>query len=326
MRKCPLFPLIGLISILAPLASFGWGGRLHMDINRAAALDVPDEMAAWRAYDRLLSRYSIQPDLWKADDTAEGPRHYIDVERFRDTAFTSLPVDRAQVVTRPDGHPTIGDGIAPWVILEAEQRLTRAMASNQWTLAMRWAGTLGHYVGDLHQPLHATEKFDDGNPLGTGIHVRWEDALPKAYWQASMLAPAPAVYLTNVWPAVLGWIAHSHEVYPEIYAADRKAREASDDDVESAAYYRALWYGTRDLFVRQASLAVTDLASLWYTAWVNAGKPAIPAPPEALPTTSVWTVVTASPAPSAKPFFIGFGIVALVIVVLSMRKKGNSIQ
>ena len=85
------------VAILATNA-FAWSGRVHMDINRAAALNVPDEMAAWRDYAKLLGLESIRPDLWKGADETEGPRHYLDAERYRPLAITNLPRDHSKVL------------------------------------------------------------------------------------------------------------------------------------------------------------------------------------------------------------------------------------
>jgi hypothetical protein len=215
----------------------------------------------------------------------------------------------------------VGEGIAPWIIADAELHLRDAMATNDWTLAARWAATIGHYTADIHQPLHTTKRFDDGNPPGTGIHWRWEEELPKMFWRGSMLQPEPAQYLTNVWSAVLSWVEHSHNQYEQIYEADQNARNTGSSNLESRAYYQALWDGTREMFLSQANLAATDLASLWYTAWVDAGRPKIPPPPDAAPRTSVWIAAASVAAPSAMPFLIVFGIVAVLVVGLSLRKE-----
>ncbi|OQW96639.1 MAG: hypothetical protein BWK77_04065 [Verrucomicrobia bacterium A1] len=313
--------VLQLILLVLPSSAFAWGGRLHMDINRAAAKAVPEEMAAWRDYDKLLSRYAIHPDLWKEGNKSESPRHYLDVERYRDIGISNLPPVYARVAEMSTWRVSPGDGIAPWVIVEAERNLSLAMASNDWTLAVRWAAALGHYVGDIHQPLHTTENFDGAKVPGSGTHLRWEDGMPKVFWRSSLLTAGTPEYLKDPWASVLEWVGRAHARYRDIYAADEAAIRSSGGNTESRAYYNALWEGTRELFISQANRAATDLASLWYTAWMDAGRPAIPSPPDDIPKGSVWQIAAASPAPSAMPFFVGFCIVAVVVVVLSMRKK-----
>lgn len=295
-------------------SGLAWGGRLHMDINRAAARAVPDEMAEWRAYDKLLAYNSIDPDLWKERDAAEGPRHYLDVERYKHVAVTNLPADYSAIAPGSKRSRDVGAGIVPWVIAETLQRLTSAMVSNRWEEAAQVAAAMGHYVADMHQPLHTTVHYNRG-----GVHLRWEEAMPTYFWRSPMLVPGEVSYVGDPWAAILRWIEEAHAHYKEIYAADAEAVKASSGNVESTAYYQALWDKTGPLFASQASAAATDLASLWYTAWVNAGKPTIPPPPEELPQTSIWP--PAEPVlPATWPFWAGFIILAVVIVALSLRK------
>ncbi len=315
---------IGLAVLLASLSThaFAWGGRVHMDINRAAALNVPDEMAAWRAYADLLGRDGIWPDVWKGGDETEGPRHYLDAERYSPLAITNLPRDHSKVLALV-GSDDARNGLLPWVILDVENKLTQAMASNDWVSATRYAAALGHYVGDGHQPLHLTEHYDGSpGPDGKGIHMRWEERMPFFYWKAEMLKPKRARYLDDPWNAVLRQLAQAHDRFRDIYKADYEATRLADEDVESAEYYRAMWKRTGDLFTEQVSAAVTDLSSLWYTAWVNAGKPAIPKPPKHVSQKTVWQPA-AKPAAGLPvwPVLAALAAVAALAVLLLRRAR-----
>lgn len=103
-----------------------------------------------------------------------------------------------------------------------------------------------------------------------------------------MIKAGPAQYIKEPWSAVLRQFDQAHARYREIYAADHEAATVADDEVGSSEYYRAMWKRTEDLFVEQVSAAVTDLSSLWYTAWIKAGRPAIPKPPGRISETSIW--------------------------------------
>ena len=65
-----------------------------------------------------------------------------------------------------------------------------------------------------------------------------------------------------------------------IIDADTKATQYTDGDYTSQKYFEMLWEETEDVFVGQRNMAAQDLASLWYTAWINAGQPPIPPLPE----------------------------------------------
>ena len=315
--------IIAILCLLAAQGALAWNGRLHMDITRAAARSVPEEMDAWVDYGKVLARYSIFPDLWKGDDKGEGQHHYIDVERFSPLSATNLPATLAEVEALIGRRTTPDDGVAPWAIMEMQQRLTAAMATNDWVLAARLATTLAHYVEDIHQPLHTTENFDGASGAAAGVHLRWEDQMPDIFWRNSMLTPGAAEYLDNPLPAVLQWIADSHALFDPVLAADREAAKAGGG-VESRLYFRLLWQKTQNIFTGQANAAATHLASLWYTAWVDAGRPAIPEPPAELPEGSVWALGRKKPVHSAAPFLGVLALVGLIVVLLSALRGRKS--
>ena len=65
-----------------PLAAGAWSGQQHIQINKAAGRNVPDEMAAFRDFARPMALPAIYPDLWKESDPDEGPRHYFEPDRL----------------------------------------------------------------------------------------------------------------------------------------------------------------------------------------------------------------------------------------------------
>ncbi|HBA84544.1 MAG TPA: hypothetical protein DCZ95_10660 [Verrucomicrobia bacterium] len=265
-----------------PLAAQGWGGRLHMDINYAAARNVPDEMAAWRAYDKVLSKHSIDPDLWKGADPSEGPRHYIEPEHLKGVVFTNLPKSLSALYEKIGKKEPEETGLAPWIIDETLQRLTQVMASSNWLEATAVAAALGHYVADTHQPLHCTKDFDGDWISNRGIHLRWEKEMPAHRWNYKTIQAGPARYVDDPWNVALIWMHAANQEVQPIFKADRAARRQTDNDVVSEKYFDLLWASSKDLFAKQVNQSVTDVSSLWYTAWVNAGKPPIPPPPETI--------------------------------------------
>jgi hypothetical protein len=322
MKMLSAIRLAGAFAVLSTSA-FGWGGGVHMDINREAALNVPDDMAAWRAYAAILGKESIRPDLWKGDDEAEGPRHYLDAERYQPLAITNLPEDHSKVRAL-GGADAVENGILPWVIMDVKDKLTRAMAANDWASATRYAAALGHYVADGHQPLHLTEHYDGSpGPDGKGIHMRWEQQMPFFFWKADMIKAGPAQYLKDPWSAVLQQLDQAHARYREIYTADNEATQAADEEVGSSEYYRAMWKRTKTLFAEQVSASVTDLSSLWYTAWVSAGRPDIPKPPKTISETSIWKDKPAVARGSSIPvplLLAGVGVIILIITMAFRRR------
>jgi hypothetical protein len=166
--------------------------------------------------------------------------------------------------------------------------MSGAMRDGEWTNAVRFAGALGHYVADLHQPLHCTENFDGRETGNDGIHLRWESEMPTRIGPRTRPHEAmPADYLAHPWTNILAWAQASHELVPHILEADDTAMRTTGYDIESDDYYRTLWAESGDVFVSQSALAATHLGSLWYTAWIDAGRPPIPRPPLTITTASI---------------------------------------
>ena len=88
------------------------------------------------------------------------------------------------------------------------------------------------------------------------------------------------------------WIEEAYPKHKTILRADTQARWEAGDDVTSDVYYTALWEATHELFLEQVLASTADLASLFYTAWVNAGKPDIPPPPTTVSHASIFPRTT----------------------------------
>lgn len=320
-RQIPHAILISLFLVMMAASALAWGGRLHMDISRRAAQIVPDEMKAWREYAHLMAEHSFRPDLWKESDPAEGVRHFIDSESYRGIGLTNLPSDRAAALQWLGDRGTRAHGTAPWVILELQEKLVQAMAAGNWIAAAALAAAQGHYVADLHQPLHTTQNYDGSSGEGAGVHLRWEVEMPKYHWRVSHLTVTQAVYVSNIWNAIISWADQAHQRYPEILNADAQARADAKNNVESRRYYNKLWELTQTIFIEQANAAAQHLGDLWYTAWIRAGRPFIPAPPERISEASIWLEIAPPEEPSAWPFFIIFVIVAVLIIWMCARKE-----
>lgn len=298
-RRCPRLhrPLAAAAAALLalPVAAGAWAGAQHIQVNKAAGRLVPAEMAGFAAFSRPMALPGIYPDLWKEADLAETPRHYFEPDRLPPgTDLRALSTNQA-VAFAAIGLPYDSVGIAPWTITELLDRMTEAMRTNDWLLAARCGATMGHYVADLHMPLHCTKNYNGDDTGQSGIHLRWESDMARAFFQPDQMDPAPAVYLDNPFGAVMDWISNSAALAPEVLRADLIAKRSANGRIDTERYYRRLWELSGALVGQQLGAASTHLASLWYTAWVDAGKPPVPAPFDELPTASVFSGVGIDP-------------------------------
>lgn len=135
--------------------------------------------------------YCNVPDLiWKKPATyaVEAPQHFMDLEIFnREFAKEKISGDpfalsRAEFEKTYPSIP-VSAGRSYWRIRELMDSLHETAKSLHDTANAdqqeKWlvtAGAIGHYVGDLSQPLHVTEDYDGQMDEGQkGVHAWFED-------------------------------------------------------------------------------------------------------------------------------------------------------
>ena len=278
-----------LLLCALPLSAPAWSGQQHLQITRAAGRNVPDEMADFRAFSFPMAYPAVFPDLWRSGDPTEAPRHYFEPDRLPpDFDFAALSPDvsvafSSQIRVAPDLI-----GTAPWTICDLLSRMSAAMATNDWLQAARLGAAMAHYVGDLHQPLHCTRNYNGADTNQKGVHQRIEMDLCKAFFDSSLFDLAPAVYLDDPFHAVVDWMRQAAAIAPRWLRADLAATRLAGGHTDTEDYYLELWDLIQTELLSQLSAAATDLSSLYYTAWVDAGRPPVPAPLDELPVFSIW--------------------------------------
>ena len=295
MKKFPaVFLLLAVLAAAFPAGARAWSGKHHYTINRAAIQAAPDEMAAagWRWFAQPMAFPGIYPDLWKATDPEEGARHYFEPDRLpRSFDLRTLTRDEAAELKRFRlRRDDLGE--APWAIADLADRMTEALRGGDWVEASRCGATLGHYVGDIHMALHCTKNFNGQETRQHGVHTRIEGDMAKAFIRTEELVPPPAEYLPDVFHAALSWIADSYALVPVWLEADLRATAAAGDHTDTEDYYAELWALIGGSVADRQAQAIGHLASVWYTAWVDAGRPKFPRRDfDELPTTSPFSGV-----------------------------------
>lgn len=319
-----------------PTAALGWAGPQHTQITAAASKNLPPEMAGFEAFSRPMALPSTYPDIWRETDFAEGPRHYFKPDYLPASFdFSRLPTDRMEAFRSPlAGIRPTWIGIAPWSILNLMQSFTSAMKTNDWVWASRCAAALSHYVADVHMPFHCTRNHDGQETGQNGIHMRIESNLTELYFQPDSISPSPPVYLKDPFQSVLKWATDSLLCVPPLLEADRIAAQESGN-TQSPAYYQKTWKLAGPILIERISASATDLSSIWYTAWIDAGKPAIPRPLSEIPPYSVFSGVGITPpepqyprpaartAPRSDALFWGALALFVAVAIVAIRRYGK---
>jgi hypothetical protein len=333
-RLCRLsiFVLALLLTVIGTSSqALAWGRMGHDLSARVAAHLVADttKRSFYKAHMADLGYYSNVPDLiWKKPATydVEWTNHFMDLEIFdreikkivEEGKFPAkedpFDLSRAAFEAKFPAVPAQA-GRAYWRIREFEKRLQKTsellkqkdiLKEERHRLQLEWlivAGTMGHYVADLSQPLHVTENYDGQMTEQKGIHGHFEDTLVDELWpsidmqvtkeadriwdkEQNMLAGKPTLVL------IKDLATSSAKEIDEILKKDKKT---SRDDLKKAMEIY------RPIIVRRLAAGAVTLAEIWrrHSNWQPneekffsfTGEPAYIEPPVATPT----------PTPTPKP-------------------------
>lgn len=263
----------GLALLSASPRASAWGAVGHHDINRLAILCLPAELRPlYTANQDWIVQHSIDPDLWREQDHSEGPHHFIDLDTWGESAVVSFP-EQYPVACGLYGKAAVDkNGVVPWRIGEYYGKLVRAFKAGDGRTIVEISAWLGHYAADIHVPFHAAANYDGQLTGQKGIHARFESILLERQIRFEDLKPLPAVPLKDPVIAAFDWARTSLRLSREVLRADKMAvgRDSSYGDT----YYKAFGVQARPIALRRLQEGARDLASLWLSAWITAGRPA----------------------------------------------------
>jgi hypothetical protein len=267
-----LFILLGLI-LLSQLG-FTWGNHsTHQNITKAAIEDLPSVMATtFRPYKTWLADTSSDDGVRTGWDPNESRFHGISIDKNPPGytwPFTGVPRNLTTYLSQYRGY---GAGVNPYalssitiVLSTAYRNWNQNKTASNFTTCLYWMTRVSHYCADLHQPLHTS---NNRNP--NGVHSRYENEMLRRYDPViySELSTG-MIYQSNPLELAFSIISAVYPYYPKITQADTPA--LTYDPATGNTYYYSLWTSTQSFTTTLLNLAAKDVASLWYTAWINAG-------------------------------------------------------
>jgi len=245
-----------------------------MLIARKALMLLPEEMSAFKQWAEYIEEHSPDPDKRKREDKSEDPKHYIDIDFYKEFRNGEMIYDKNKL-SELYGDNTVKEmGILPWATVNTYNNLIQAFRDKNRDKILIYSSDLVHYVADGHQPMHTIINYDGQLTNQKGIHARYEIHMVNRYLNEldnSFYQQFP-FYVNNPLEFVFYYITTANVISSVLYDADDKAFEetASRDSEE---YYRILWFRTKYITILQMNSAANDLASLIYSAWTSAGKP-----------------------------------------------------
>jgi hypothetical protein len=179
-------------------------------------------------------------------------------------------------------------GILPFQLCKMQEALAAAFKRHDQVAILRLSAEMGHYLGDAHVPLHTTRNYNGQLSNQVGIHAFWESRIPELFaderydfWVGTaQYLPDPETFF---WKTVL----ESHQLVDSVLHIEKRLsktfptaqqyawEEKGGQSIRTQSrHYAAAYEKALDGMVEtQMQKAIRALASAWYTAWVDAGKP-----------------------------------------------------
>lgn len=268
---------------------FCWGFYAHRKINYLAVFLLPPEMGVlYKPHIHYLSEHAVDPDKRRYALAGEGPRHYIDIDRYGTYPYDSLPRQWDSAVARYSLDTLQQYGIVPWWIQTMQYRLTQAFKEKDARRILKLSADIGHYIGDAHVPLHVCSNHNGQHTGQQGIHAFWESRIPELLadkeWdffigQANYI-PQPRQF---IWDRILESAAAADTVLR--FEKDLNDRFPSNQKFAfedrngivirqyAMDYCRKYNQTLNNMIQRRMQQSIYAVASFWYTAWVDAGQP-----------------------------------------------------
>jgi hypothetical protein len=281
--------LLLVLTVLCSREIYGWGFFAHEKINFYAVFLLPPEMLTWYKLNaQFLAIHAVDPDKRRYAVKEEGPRHYIDLDRYGNYPFDSLPRSWKAAVEKFGEDSLQAHGVVPWWIQVMLTRLTAAFREKDANRILKLSAELGHYLSDAHVPLHASSNHNGQKTGQEGIHGFWESRVPELLadheWDFII---GRASYISHplqfTWLRVLQSAAAADTVLrvekdlSDRFSTDRKyafeERKGKLVRQYSSAFTIAYEKALGGMVERRMRQSVEAVASFWFTAWVLAGQP-----------------------------------------------------
>lgn len=278
-----------MLCVLLCKQAFCWGFFAHKKINFLAVFLLPPEMFNfYKSNIEYLSEHAVDPDKKRYMVKEEAARHYLDLDRYGKYPYHELPRKWKEAVEKFSEDSLQAHGIAPWWIQVMMARLTRAFQEKNQPAIIRLSAEIGHYIADIHVPLHASSNHNGQLTGQHGIHGFWESRIPELladkqwdfFLQKAEYIKDP---LSFCWERILESGAASDTVLKfekklnTRFRADQKYAFEERNQLlikqYSTAYslqYDRILCGMIERRMQQSIYAV---ASFWLSAWINAGQP-----------------------------------------------------
>lgn len=263
-----------LVIILFSLSS--WSEKVHRKINSSSVEILPNGLKGLNQWSKFIGDHASDADLRKKSDKPEFVKHFIDIDNYADFVKNHQIEENFERACSKYGKDFImKNGTLPWTTDSTYKALVENFRTKNWNQAALTIADMGHYVADGFMPLHTTANYDGQFTGQTGVHSRYEEVMVDPYIDDISIKETPDKRVDQVQSFIFEYLYDNTSKNEPILQADIDALKMAGGQYDEN-YYRFFWEKTKLLTVKQLRKATKTLATLIYSAWIEAGKPEIP--------------------------------------------------
>ena len=256
--------LVGLAA--SPAAS--WGPEGHRQIGERAIGSLRDPLK-----DFFEDREEMLYELLEDPARDRNPAHFF-LERYDQFPFHDVPATRELALRRFAEEEITENGDALFRLIEAYEALVEAFRESDFDLALERASDVAWLVGELGVPPNTSAAGDGQATDQDGLARRFDTQLLESFADELRVREGTAVYLDRPREFIRSLPLKAHIWVDNISFVDAMSRRGVSG--YGRFYMDGMWNELGGLIGAVMSDAARDTASLWYTAWVAAGRPEVP--------------------------------------------------
>lgn len=274
-RLCAGLVLLAALVAFAVASSYGWGENAERLVTNKAIDTLPQEMGTFFEDNRqYLVQHVTDAGALDAKIAAGEHKDFIQLDHYGPFPYTALPRVYTAAVSKYGRGTLETYGLLPWQIGLSSKKLTDAFQEHNWAEAKVSAAALAHYVAAAHDPFNTTTNTDGKLSAQLGVKARFDTGLVDRYQLFFFVKPNEAIFITDPTDHAFEMALSAHSWLENVLLADRRSHQGLTTYGDE--YYDRFYAQAGAVLVRQLSDASTDIGSYWMTAWINAGRPALP--------------------------------------------------
>ncbi|PCJ81516.1 MAG: S1/P1 Nuclease [Bacteroidetes bacterium] len=283
-----------VVVVTTPLLVSGfWGFSPHKELHAVAITGLPHPLFGfYKTYQNDIINRATDADKRKHGVEGEAAKHYIDLDKFPNGIKSC---GWYEACDKYGEDSLLERGVLPWniervyisLVLEMSKSGEKGDYSTTLNRILRLSADLGHYVGDAHVPLHTTSNYNGQKTGQSGIHALWETHVYETSRTRWTGRKVHAVYIEDIRKWIWNVINDSHSDVEEVLVKERITRERPDAPeiwgyrtrgrtlslIPTPAFCEEYGRALDGMVERRFYMSAEGIASVWYSAWVDAGAP-----------------------------------------------------